>query len=138
MFNSTLQIFSYSLCCRIKARQSEGEVMKELNGRWLNGHDLCTVSACNVAFEDCREGDGYDLGTPVLASRVLPLLSFATDAVWQLVGLSHWVIEFLERLMKACLLFAGQKKEADDPKMDETPDDLFGSAPGNGFDFSVA
>jgi hypothetical protein len=47
---------------RTKARHVQGEVLKELNCRWNTVHDLCTMTAYNSAFEDCREGDGYDIG----------------------------------------------------------------------------
>jgi hypothetical protein len=33
------------------------------------------------------------------------------EAIWQLVGLSNWIIEFLESLMKACVLLVGQQGE---------------------------
>jgi hypothetical protein len=25
-------------------------------------HDICSIAACNIAFEDCKEGEAYDLG----------------------------------------------------------------------------
>jgi hypothetical protein len=39
-------------------------------------------------------------------------------------------VGFLERLMKECILFAGQPSHTGDSKMGEGGDDLFGSAPG--------
>lgn len=57
-------------------------------------------------------------------------LSPRPDTVWQLIGLTNWVMDFLERLVKECVLFGeqpaggGVKTEGDDDD-----DDLFGSAP---------
>lgn len=54
--------------------------------------------------------------------------------MWQLIGLTNWVIDFLERLMKECILFGerpagveGAKADMDDEE--EEDDDLFGSVP---------
>ena len=58
---------------RTKARQAGGELLKELNGRWQTGHDLCTISAYNSAFEDCREDDAYDLGKRQDFSIIQPI-----------------------------------------------------------------
>lgn len=60
-----------------------------LNARWQAAHDMCSIAACNIAFEDCREGETYGL-----------------DAVWELIGLCRWVVEFFEKLMKECVLYS--------------------------------
>ncbi|KIK08291.1 hypothetical protein K443DRAFT_672780 [Laccaria amethystina LaAM-08-1] len=65
-----------------------------LNARWQAAHDMCSIAACNIAFEDCREGEAYDL-----------------DAVWQLIGLCRWVVEFFEKLMKECVLYSNLTHE---------------------------
>ncbi|KDR81679.1 hypothetical protein GALMADRAFT_239795 [Galerina marginata CBS 339.88] len=73
---------------RTKALLSKNEKEAEdLTNRWETAHDICLLAACNVAFEDCKEGDGYDL-----------------EAVWQMIGMCTWVINFTEKLMKACVL----------------------------------
>lgn len=58
------------------------------------------------------------------------------DTVWQLIGLTNWVIDFLERLMKECILFCeqpagadGAKADGEDDDDDDEDEDLFGSAP---------
>ncbi|KDQ60976.1 hypothetical protein JAAARDRAFT_31975 [Jaapia argillacea MUCL 33604] len=83
---------------------------EDLNARWQIAHDACSVVACNSAFDDCREGDGYDL-----------------EAVWQLIGLCRWSVDFVEKLMKACILVE------DSPLIDllksDDSEDLFGSTP---------
>ena len=33
-----------------------------LTARWEVAHDICSLAACNQAFEDCKEGGTYDLG----------------------------------------------------------------------------
>ncbi|KAI9057915.1 hypothetical protein FKP32DRAFT_1582820 [Trametes sanguinea] len=55
--------------------------------RWQAAHDVVSLAACCRAFDACHEGDAYDL-----------------DAVWQLVGLSGWVLELVEKLFKECIL----------------------------------
>ena len=49
--------------------------------------------------------------------------------VWQLIGLTNWVMDFLERLMKECVLFGEQPAgvEGDKVDADDSDDDLFGS-----------
>ena len=48
---------------RTRASFSKDDNEKELlEDRWQTAHDLCSVAACNIAFEDCKEEDGYDLG----------------------------------------------------------------------------
>ncbi|PCH37980.1 hypothetical protein WOLCODRAFT_64515 [Wolfiporia cocos MD-104 SS10] len=49
--------------------------------------DICSLSACCSAFEQCREEF-----TPSL------------DAVWNLIGLSSWLTEFIEALLKECVI----------------------------------
>lgn len=55
------------------------------------------------------------------------------DSVWQLIGLTNWVMDFLERLIKECVLFGEQPVGAEGAKADgdddDDDDDLFGSAP---------
>jgi len=76
-----------------------------LNARWQAAHDMCSIAACNIAFEDCREGETYGLGTPTLLPPDFRL-SQIIDAVWQLIGLCRWVVEFFEKLMKECVLYS--------------------------------
>jgi len=49
--------------------------------------ELCSMAAVRSSFEGCQDDGSYDL-----------------EAVWQLTNLSSWVVEFLENLMKECLL----------------------------------
>ncbi|KAG1891108.1 hypothetical protein F4604DRAFT_1704316 [Suillus subluteus] len=75
---------------RARARQTQNEDEKE---RYLmlsrNALNVCSVSACFAAFEDCQESEEYDL-----------------EPVWQLISLSTWVVAFLEDLMKECVFLA--------------------------------
>ncbi|KAF9484725.1 hypothetical protein BDN70DRAFT_872266 [Pholiota conissans] len=64
--------------------EKESTILKDL---WQTAHDICSLAACNIAFEDCKEEEGYDL-----------------DAVWQIISICTWVVSFTERLMKACVL----------------------------------
>ncbi|RPD66418.1 hypothetical protein L226DRAFT_530522 [Lentinus tigrinus ALCF2SS1-7] len=59
--------------------------------RWQTAHEMSSLSACCSAFDTCREGDSYDL-----------------DAVWQLLGMTSWVIEFVEKILKECI-FVGER-----------------------------
>jgi len=48
---------------RVKVRQARKEDDREsLLARRQIAHDLCSIVACSSAFEDCKDGDGYDLG----------------------------------------------------------------------------
>ena len=59
------------------------------------------------------------------------------EAVWQLVGMSQWALEFVEKLMKQCLLLnvAPASEFLNESIMDVQSDgeDLFGSAPSQYF-----
>ncbi|TFK76292.1 hypothetical protein BDN72DRAFT_830846 [Pluteus cervinus] len=66
---------------------TDPETKKYLREAWQVAHDICSLVVINMAFEDCSEETGYDL-----------------DAVWQLISLSHWVLDFLEKLMKHCVV----------------------------------
>ncbi|KAK7020549.1 hypothetical protein R3P38DRAFT_2970118 [Favolaschia claudopus] len=73
---------------RLRARKAHSEAEREiLNARWQTALETCSLASCNSAFEDCKDGDGFDL-----------------SAVWQLVGLSTWVVNFVEKLLKECIL----------------------------------
>ncbi|KAJ7172400.1 hypothetical protein C8R46DRAFT_147163 [Mycena filopes] len=73
---------------KMRAQKVGSEVEREiLEARWQTALDMCSIAACNAAFEDCKEDDGFDL-----------------DAVWQLVGLSTWIVGFVEKLLKECVL----------------------------------
>lgn len=101
------------MCNRARARWTQNEDEKE---RYLmlsrNALNVCSVSACSAAFENCKESEGYDLGESVVSSRPLePALNvvafiISKEPVWQLISLSTWVIAFLEDLMKECVFLA--------------------------------
>ncbi|CCM04604.1 uncharacterized protein FIBRA_06786 [Fibroporia radiculosa] len=73
----------------LKSRRDVSDADREnLIARWKVAHDICSFSACCSAFEACQIVKGYDL-----------------DAVWRLVGMSSWFVEFMEDLLKECVLF---------------------------------
>jgi len=84
-----------------KARYSQGVEKANLAAQWKTAHDACSLEALNTAFEDCRDGDAYDL-----------------EAIWQLVGLSTWFIDFMERLLKDCVAFNDEAASQPDVKRD--------------------
>ncbi|KAJ7709826.1 hypothetical protein B0H17DRAFT_1029380 [Mycena rosella] len=91
---------------RMRALKMHSGIEREiLTARWQTAHDMCSLASCNAAFEDCKDGDAFDL-----------------DAVWQLVGLSTWVVAFIEKLLKECVL-------ASDLAGPRDQDDLFDSKP---------
>jgi hypothetical protein len=48
---------------RARSLWATKDIVKEsLTARWEVAHDICSVAACNQAFEDCQEGKTYDLG----------------------------------------------------------------------------
>lgn len=54
------------MCNRARARRTKNDDEKE---KYLtlarNALNVCSVAACLAAFEDCKDGDGYDLGASV-------------------------------------------------------------------------
>ncbi|KAF5358405.1 hypothetical protein D9756_001502 [Leucocoprinus leucothites] len=83
------------------------ELKEDLTMKWQTAHDMCSIAACNMVFGNCADGDKYDL-----------------DAVWQLTGLTNWIVTLIEKVMKECILFcdiSDQIKPAEDSQ-----DDLFG------------
>ena len=78
--------------------------------QWKAAHDICSIEALNTAFEDCRDGEAYDLGMQLLKAFSMQwlYLKVPLEAIWQLVDLSTWFIDFLERLMKECIAFSDE------------------------------
>ncbi|KAJ7063374.1 hypothetical protein C8F01DRAFT_1132759 [Mycena amicta] len=66
---------------------------KELEIRWQTAFDICSITSCNSAFVDCQLGDVFDL-----------------SAVWQLVALSTWIVTFVEKLLRECVLVTNMAK----------------------------
>ncbi|TRM57610.1 hypothetical protein BD626DRAFT_514440 [Schizophyllum amplum] len=92
---------------RSRALRAKDMDKADLDRRWRAGRDMCSLFTCTSAFEECNEDGGFDL-----------------DALWQLVGLSSWIVSYVERLMKEAVQFANRTIPA--PSDD---DDLFGSLP---------
>ncbi|KLO14499.1 hypothetical protein SCHPADRAFT_939554 [Schizopora paradoxa] len=77
---------------KLKASHSKRqEEKKDCEARSSVGHDICSMVYCNRAWEDCTEGEGYDL-----------------DAIWHLLGVSGWTIELLEKILKETVLFSSE------------------------------
>lgn len=78
--------------------------------RWKTIRDLCSVIACRSAFEDCMDGDSVGLG----GYRIIVNMSSLTiveENIWPLIVLSTWFVDFLEGLMRECVLL-GDSREA--------------------------
>lgn len=97
--------------------------------------DICSVIACHDAFEECKDGEVFDLRMSLAAifhsndqSTALNIY-LSTEAVWPLVGLSTWFIAFLEGLMKDCVLWSDGSTVPAAPPPAQSPasDDLFGA-----------
>ncbi|KAI9509649.1 hypothetical protein F5148DRAFT_1186141 [Russula earlei] len=61
--------------------------------RWKTMQDLCSVIACHNAFEDCMDGNGVGL-----------------EYSWPLIVLSIWFVDFLEELMRECVLLGDSRE----------------------------
>ncbi|GLB34886.1 hypothetical protein LshimejAT787_0204510 [Lyophyllum shimeji] len=84
----TLELLREAMAVYIERSARIKDTEKDaLTARWKTAHDICSLNACNRAFEDCQDSEGYDL-----------------DAAWQLIGLAGWVVSFTERVMKQCVL----------------------------------
>ncbi|KAI0054153.1 hypothetical protein FA95DRAFT_1480491 [Auriscalpium vulgare] len=88
---------------RTRAQRVHNDVEKEeLTVRWKTAQDLCSLMACHGAFDDCENGD-----FGVFYGQFMSGVGFdrtPTDAVWPLSRLSAWTMDFLENLMKECVL----------------------------------
>ncbi|KAI0256797.1 hypothetical protein BJV78DRAFT_1116968, partial [Lactifluus subvellereus] len=79
---------------RLKGERMQKKFEKEdFRIRWKTIQDLCSVMACHSAFEDCMDGDSVGL-----------------DNIWPLVVLSTWFMEFLEELMRECILLGDSRE----------------------------
>lgn len=107
---------------------------KLLNDRMQTARSLCSIAACNTAFEDCQEGESYDLGMRLSSKRIFHSHR-RVDAVWQLVGMSQWAIGFTENLLKQCLL-VNPTSTPDSTNSQVDGEDLFGSTPSKPITFS--
>lgn len=86
--------------------------------RWQTAHEMSSLGACCSAFDTCREGDSYDLGMRQagLMHSLSSRLRLTLDAVWQLLGMTGWVIEFVEKLLKECIFVGERPDEPTTPK----------------------
>ncbi|EIW60130.1 uncharacterized protein TRAVEDRAFT_120124 [Trametes versicolor FP-101664 SS1] len=88
-----------------RARRMDRGAEKDLCAlRWQTALEIASLKACCAAFSSCQEGNAYDL-----------------DAVWQLVGLSGWIIELVERLFKECILIGDTPVAAPSTPKPSTP-----------------
>jgi hypothetical protein len=71
--------------------------------------DLCSVIACHDAFEDCMDGDNVGLGGCHL-NMYMSLLTIAKEYSWPLIVLSTWFVDFLEELMRECVLLGDSRE----------------------------
>ena len=102
---------------RDRAKRADSEAEKETFAEFgKTVHDITSVASLNSAFEDCREDDAYDLCECQCRPKVSRiLLNMTTAAVWQLVGLSLWFIDFLERLMQQCVYLDNEVDDVSAP-----------------------
>ncbi|KAL4251734.1 hypothetical protein ABKN59_004474 [Abortiporus biennis] len=84
-FDELLGIITEVYLGRARHANSDEE-KEEFTSKWKAVHNICSVATLCSAFDECREGDAYDL-----------------DAIWQLVGISSWFVDFLEKLVKECV-----------------------------------
>ncbi|KAF8163366.1 hypothetical protein B0H34DRAFT_650242 [Crassisporium funariophilum] len=83
---------------KMKASLSKDDLeIADFNNRWHTAHDVCSIAACNIGFEDCKEGETYDL-----------------EGVWQLIKMSTWIVDFTEQLLKACVLWSNPVAEMEE------------------------
>jgi hypothetical protein len=79
---------------RLKGDRAQKSLEKDdFRTRWKTMLDLCSVIACHSAFEDCMEGDSIGL-----------------DNVWPLTVFSTWFVDFLEELMRECILLGDSRE----------------------------
>ncbi|KAK0463953.1 uncharacterized protein EV420DRAFT_1264492 [Desarmillaria tabescens] len=98
-----LEIYRFVIQRLLRSLRAKDENARDnLNARWQTAHDLCSLAACNAAFEDCKDNDGPDF-----------------RAVWQFIGICGWVVNFIEKVMKEVMLINSTSKPSSET------DDLF-------------
>ncbi|KAL0946602.1 hypothetical protein HGRIS_012801 [Hohenbuehelia grisea] len=98
---------------RRRARTTGDDTEREQAAeRWQLAQDISSLIASNRNFNACNEGDLYDL-----------------SSVWQLIGISTWVIDLSEKVMKECVLCWDGGSTQRQPDPGNEGDDLFGSRP---------
>ncbi|KAI0306477.1 hypothetical protein B0F90DRAFT_1690235 [Multifurca ochricompacta] len=79
---------------RLKGERTQKTFEREdLKVRWRTVLDMCSVIACHSAFQDCMDGDSVEL-----------------DNMWPLTVLSAWFVDFLEELLRECVLLGDSKE----------------------------
>jgi len=79
---------------RLKGERMLKKIDKEdFTTRWKTVQGLCSVIACHNAFEDCTDGDSVGL-----------------EYSWPLIVLSTWFVDFLEELMRECVLLGDSRE----------------------------
>ncbi|KAI0748585.1 hypothetical protein C8Q80DRAFT_1103764 [Daedaleopsis nitida] len=94
MWTAELLGVATEVYCARTQRLERGPEQDLCAARWQTTYEISSLAACCGAFDTCREGDSYDL-----------------DAVWQLLGITGWVIELVEKLFKECI-FVGEGTNA--------------------------
>lgn len=106
---------------RALARNCKDEDERQrYTNRWQAAHDLMSIVGCLTAFRGVNEKGIYDA-----SHRMLAKLTRDAEALWQLTKIATWLVEFLKRLLKACV--TATNVSSDKPQDDA--DDLFGSTP---------
>jgi hypothetical protein len=96
-------------CGSLKGEKTPKKFNKDdFTNRWKTMQDLCSVIACHSAFEDCMDGDSVGLGR----HRVIvnpSSLTIVEENSWPLIVLSTWLVDFLEELMRECVLLGDSR-----------------------------
>lgn len=82
---------------------------EDFTTRWKTIQNLCSVIACHSAFEDCTDGDSVGLGRS-RAIIHLPSLMIIKENSWPLIVMSTWFVDFLEELMRECILLGDSRE----------------------------
>lgn len=97
-------------CGSLKGERMPKKIDRDnLTTRWKTIQDLCSVIACHSAFEDCMDGDGVGLGRRHSVIN-LSLLTMVEENSWPLIVLSTWIVDFLEELMRECVLLGDSRE----------------------------
>ncbi|KAG6837305.1 hypothetical protein H0H93_011907 [Arthromyces matolae] len=84
---STHGILGTALAIYRKRAMSIKSSGRTQTSRWKTAQNLCSLIAYNQAFDECMEGDIYDL-----------------DAVWPLIALMSWIVSLTEDILKHCVM----------------------------------
>jgi len=94
------------------ASESQESEKKALYERHHVSMDIISVHVFRTAFDASKLEEGYDLGNYSLTLSLFAtvwLIILFKDYIWNLIALSTWLVDFIEKLLRDGVLWDNQK-----------------------------